>query len=342
MIYYRVYGLTFKSDCELPGLEPRRKTSDVDYSLRFHGSTNQFETLRREFGSPWYVSPWHVKCGRKVVEVYNAENCRKFLFRFYDGVEFIIDRRREDIWVDGLRRASLQAAMHHLLFSLSSFLLSLRKSVCLHGAAIGWGDNAIAVLGKSNSGKSLLSASMAVRGMEILSDDLVALDVIDGMVKAHPGYPWICLRPESLHWLGADTFGRRRFRSKWHYLDEAFVSWDLLPRRGHARLKPRKLEAIYLLTPLEDSNCKPAIESVPQPLALMALMEAAERTHIPYREVRRQEFSLLGSVVATIPTHELSYHLSPGSLATLSKILLDHQRLQRHEEKRSKHAASLY
>jgi hypothetical protein len=341
MIYYRVFGLTFKADCELPGLEAVQKTLEVDYSLRFHGGANRLETLRGEFHCPWYLSPWRVKSGRKVVQVYTADNCRKFLFRFYDGVEFIIDRGRKDIWVGGLRKASLQAAMHHLLFSLSGFLLGLRKSVCLHGAAIGWGGGAIALLGKPNSGKSLLSASMAVRGMEVLSDDLVALDVIDGIPKVHPGYPWISLRPESLHWLGTDNFNRDRFRSKWHYLDDAYVTWDLRPMGRRSQFEPKKLEAIYLLAPVEESNCKPVIDSVPQTQALMALMEAAGRTHIPYREVRIQDFSLLGSVVPRIPTHELRYHLSSDSLAAVGTILQEHQGLQRAEEQRSKHGASL-
>ena len=110
--------------------------------------------------------------------------------------------------------ASLQAAIHHLLFSLPGFLLGLRKSACLHGAAIGWGDGAIALLGQSNSGKSVLSANMAARGIEVLSDDLVALDVIGDTVKVYPGYPWICLRPESLHWLQTENFdvGRVAFK----------------------------------------------------------------------------------------------------------------------------------
>ena len=239
-IYYRVFGLTFRSDCELPGLDRIQESPVVDYSLRFHACRNSFETLRREFHPPCYISSRRLNNGQAVVEVCKTEDSRKFLFRFYDGVEFIVDRQHEEILVSGLRGASLQAAIHHLLFSLPGFLLGLRKSACLHGAAIGWGDGAIALLGQSNSGKSVLSAHMAARGIEVLSDDLVALDVIGGTIKVYPGYPWICLRPESLHWLQTEKFEVGRVGSQWHYLDEAYVTWDLRRINGPSQSKPRQ------------------------------------------------------------------------------------------------------
>jgi hypothetical protein len=223
-IFYRVFGLTFRSDFELPGLDRIEQTRTIDYSLKLHDRAHAFELLHGEFRSSWYISPRRVKAGQTVVEVWKTGDGRKFRFRFYDGVEFIIDRERQNVWVDA-QRASLQAATRHLLFSLPGFLLGLRKSACLHGAAIAWGDVAIALLGSSMSGKSVLSAKMAAQGMEVLSDDLVALDVIGNTVIVHPGYPWICLRPGCLDRLQTEMFDAGTLRLKWHYLDEAYVTW---------------------------------------------------------------------------------------------------------------------
>jgi hypothetical protein len=297
------------------------ETSVFDYSLKFADSATSFALLRSKFHSLWYVSPRRVKCERPVVEVSKTEDNRKFLFCFYDGVEFIIDREREDIWIGGQGKAPLQAAIHHLLFSLTGFLLVLRKSGCLAGAAIGYGDACIALLGNSMSGKSVLSAQMATRGMDILSDDLVALDVIGNAVKVHPGYPWICLRPKSLDWLRSEIFSASP-GSEWHYLDEAYVTWDLR-RMGHSfRLKARKLEAIYLLAPRGDPRFDPCIEQVPRPQALMALMEAAACTRIPYPEFLPQEFSLMGLVASAVPTYRLRYHISADGLRELGNLLM--------------------
>jgi hypothetical protein len=321
MFYYQAFGLTFLSDREIPDLDRARESPVVDYSLRFDNESNQLETLRREFNNPFYIGSSRVKSGRTVIEAYRTENYGKFLFRFYDGIEFIVDQGTKNIFIDGLRRAPLQAASNHLLFALPGFLLGLRKSTCLHGAAIGWGDGAIALLGRSNSGKSMLSAHMAAQGLEILSDDLVALDV-GNKIKVYSGYPWIGLRASVLHSVRAGTFEADRVGPKWHYLDEAYVTWDLRKPGSTAQSESRRLKAIYFLNPVEDPHCAPAIERVPQHQAVMALMEAANRTHIPYPEFRAQEFSLMCSVVGSVSTYQLQYHLCVDCLPTLSDLLV--------------------
>jgi hypothetical protein len=321
MILYRVFGLTFQSDCELPGLEPIQQAETLDYCIKFKTDKAGIEGLRREFGASWYVSPRRLKCGVAAVEVWKTGDSRRFRFRFYDGVEFIIDRAQQVIWVDGLRKLPLCAAIHHLLFSLPGFLLSLRKSICLHGAAIGRRDRAIALIGASNSGKSLLSAEMASQGNEILTDDLVAVDVIHGISWAHPGYPWICLRPASLPLLSVDRSDMECMRPEWKYLDESYITWDL-PRAAPGTLpKARKLEVIFLLNPLSGLKGKPRIQPVPRHQALMELMDAANRTHIPFPEFRIQEFSLLASVVDSVPVHRLLYRPSPRTLTHLVNLL---------------------
>ena len=68
-------------------------------------------------------------------------------------------------------------------------------------------------------------------GIEVVSEDLVALDVLGGTFKVYPGYPWIGLRPELLHLLPSDNFDLCRLHSMWHYLDEAYVTWDLRASR---------------------------------------------------------------------------------------------------------------
>jgi hypothetical protein len=321
-MYCRVFGLTFQSDRELPGLDRIQEPPVVDYNVRFDDNATSFKLLRREFHSPWYISPRRVKSGRTVVGVRKAADRRRFMFRFYDDVEFIIDRERQEILIGGLRRASLQAAIHHLVFSLPGFLLSLRKSLCFHGASVTWGEGAIALVGQSNFGKSVLSAYMAVRGIDVLSDDLVALDVIGNDIKVYHGYPWVSLRPESLHLLDAENLGSLGIGSQFSYLDETYVTSDLRRNGVSSQLNSMNLKAIYLLSPVDDPECRPVSEQVPRPQALMALMEAADRTHIPYPEFKPQEFSLIGSVVAAVPTYRLYYHLSADSLSAIGGHLI--------------------
>ena len=194
-----------------------------DYSVKFTNHPNNREALPSELHCAFYVSPWLLKCGQPAVKLFRTDNRRKFLFPFYDGIVFILDRDRQQILINIPPGSSPQAAIYHLLFSLPGFLLGLRGSACLHGAAIGRGDSAIALLGGSRSGKSVLSAEMAARGVEILSDELVAIDEIDGAAKVYPGYRWISLRSDSLHCLSAGN-DARLIDSEWHYLDESYVA----------------------------------------------------------------------------------------------------------------------
>jgi hypothetical protein len=324
MAYYRAFGLTFRSDRPLPYLDEFEESNAFDYSLRFERIPYTHKALRGRFGPPSYSSPWRLKGGRSAVRVWETEDCGYIRFLFYDGVEFIVDREHRDIWVVTLPGAEINLATRHLLFSLPGFLLGLRKSACLQGAVVGRGKCAIALLGKSNSGKSVLSAALAARGMPVLSDDLVALDLVEGDIKVYPGYPWICLRPESLKLLNNQCIDSSRLSSSWQYLDETYVTWDLRqtrPMTCTSESNPKTLEAIYLLAPTEDSNCQPFIEPLLKPHAFMTLISAANSTHIPYPGLTMQEFFFMGSVVTVVPTYRLQFVHSAECIEAASKLL---------------------
>jgi hypothetical protein len=263
-----------------------------------------------------------MKGGQTFGTIGKAEDCEKFLFNYHDGIEFIVDVEYKQISVFGVRKSSLQAAIHYLLFSVACFLLGLRNFGCLHAAAFAFGSRTIALVGNSCFGKSLLSAKMAQCGIEVLSDDLVSLDVTGNAVQVYPGYPWICLRTGSLSWLNADSADALRFCSSWCYLDESYVTFDLRPPGDVYEFNMRNLDVIYLLAPIAGSNCKPQIEGVPRHRALIALMESVRRIH-PYPEFRRQDFTLMARIIAEVPTYLLRYHLSNDGLATLSNLLVD-------------------
>ena len=328
MICYRAFGLTFLSDCELPGVNRASEKSSPDYFLKFNAHSNILDAFPLDLTSPFYVSPRRLKRGQPAVEVFRTESYRKFLFRFYDDVVFVIDLDRKQILIDYPPNEPLQAALRHLLFSLPGFLLGLRGSGCLHGAAIGRGNSAIAVLGRSRSGKSILSAEMAVRGLEVLSDDLVALDEISGVVQVYSGYPWISLRSDTLSWLSAGSVGTPLARSKWHYLDDCYITLNLSRSNGVYSSDAKKLEAIYLLMPTNEPHCRPTIEQVAQYRVLTELMDASGRTRIPYRELTSQAFSFLGRLMTSVPVFGLRYHLSKETLAPLMDHLMEAPGLQ--------------
>ncbi len=318
--YFRVFGMTFRSDIALPGLDPVPGIPPFDHGLILSADVDRFDFDDRAEASPSYVSSMRIGCDRPALQVWELDGEPSYLFQFYDGVQFLIRRDNGDIHVVWPKGSSLQAATHHLLFSLPGFLLGLRGAACLQGAAFEAPSGAIVLLGESKSGKSVLSAAIASRGHRVFSDDLIAVQLNDGAAKVHSGYPWISLRPGSLSLLGSFDIALDRVGPEWDYLDETYASMDLRGMRSNA--EPRPIEAILVLSPEEGAHFRPTIEPLTQLEAMIALMKAAESTRIPRGGFRKQEFSLSGAIAASAPAFRLRYNLSSETLTDLTDVLL--------------------
>ena len=74
----------------------------------------------------------------------------------------------------------------------------------LHAAAVVLAGRAVAVTGTSGAGKSSVAAALALRGAELLTDDVLAVERSDGGLVAHPGPPLLALRAAEVTTLGDD------------------------------------------------------------------------------------------------------------------------------------------
>lgn len=66
----------------------------------------------------------------------------------------------------------------------------------LHASSVSDGDGAVAFVGASGSGKTALASRLVIRGAEFVTDDVLALELRDGALLAHPGAPFMAVRPE--------------------------------------------------------------------------------------------------------------------------------------------------
>jgi hypothetical protein len=64
----------------------------------------------------------------------------------------------------------------------------------LHASGVVVDGSAIAFLGQSGAGKSSIALRLALRGLPMLTDDLIALSRADGAVVAHPGTMQVGIR----------------------------------------------------------------------------------------------------------------------------------------------------
>jgi hypothetical protein len=173
--------------------------------------------------------------------------------------------------------------------------LELRGVPTLHASAAVVDGCAVAVLGAKGEGKTTLITALTAAGHPLLVDDLLALEVREKEVVAHPGYPMLRLWPEQ-----ADYF-------LGHHASLPLVHPRFTKRRvtvggsfgvHHPYLAP--LTHVYLP---ERSDCEqPAIERVATRDALIALMR-----HSFLREAIHP-FNLAGPRLATFA--ELIRHVS--------------------------------
>lgn len=139
----------------------------------------------------------------------------------------------------------------------------LRGFEVLHVSAVAPGPGATAIAGPSGTGKTRLASRLVARGAGFLTDDVLAVKAAGGQVMAHPGPPFMTIRPDDAAML-AEVGGRLGAAAG--SSDKVHVS---LPARGQATA----LRVIYhlhwgdsfLISPLEpgDLNRVLALSFVP-------------------------------------------------------------------------------
>ena len=97
---------------------------------------------------------------------------------------------------------------------------ALRGMEILHASAVEMAGQAVAFLGGSGVGKTTLAARIVARGARLVTDDVLAVDVTDGAVRAHRGGAVARVDPRELRAMTADerhALGAARARAeKWH------------------------------------------------------------------------------------------------------------------------------
>jgi hypothetical protein len=96
----------------------------------------------------------------------------------------------------------------------------LRGKEILHASAVALSGRAVAFMGASGAGKTTLAGRITARGAQLMTDDVLALDLAGATVRAHRGGAVARMDPNELRSLAPDerqTLGPVRARGeKWH------------------------------------------------------------------------------------------------------------------------------
>ena len=126
-------------------------------------------------------------------------------------------------------------------------MLALAGRLVLHGSAVVRDGTAVAFLGDSGQGKSTMTSLSCIAGWQLLCDDVLRIDVDDGVARCHPGGYEIRLRtnaPRDTAWPSRTTVDERCAVSPPNHPHLASLGGLVIPfpDRATTRIKARRLD----------------------------------------------------------------------------------------------------
>jgi hypothetical protein len=262
-----------------------------------------------------YASTETNAAGEPALRILNVARGEFIRLVYEDGTEFWLDRKREHVWANWPDTSSLEITTAYLLGPVLGLVLRLRGVICLHASAVAFEDRSVAFVGAPGAGKSTTAAAFAQQGHGVLSDDIVALAEREGSFHVMPGYPYLCLWPESLKMLhdSPETFPRITPDGEKRRL----ALGNMGPR---FESRPLRLAGVYFLGERRPDPA-PYVETIRAKAALLSLVADTYANKILDRDLRAREFEVLSRLVETVPIRRVFPHSNASRIGDLCRVI---------------------
>ncbi len=184
------YGLRIVADRPLQWLDGAAEPNQLDVRLELSGPDGL--SRAEEFGSSERIFALNDPAGRPWYTIDYLSGAGYLLTFEGQGQHFVAEDGREIAAAppryDGAWSMFLAAQVLPLVAVLGG------REV-LHASAVSLGGCAVGLVAATGCGKSSLAARLLLRGAALVTDDVLALDEVDGRVCAFPGPGTLKLRP---------------------------------------------------------------------------------------------------------------------------------------------------
>jgi hypothetical protein len=303
---YRVYGLVL--ECSIPLSCPRVAAhSRPDVRLR-PGGARRFDSVRRLLQLPSKPEHWF-ECQRL--------SDRTTYLRWAGLFEFLISPDARTIEYHSLEKATDESLTTYLLGQVLSFCLLSRGYEPLHATAVVIDGEAVAFLGDCGYGKSTLGAAFVARGIPVLTDDVLALEMRGGRWMAHAGPPRLKLFPSVARRVLAREAGSRLHTST------SKLILPLADTQANDHAVP--LRALYMLPdPAKRGRPQARISVVPVEgqQAFLALVRSAFNLIQVDRARLANQFDVATRLVRDVPMRRLTYRRRLSLLNTVCDAVI--------------------
>jgi hypothetical protein len=189
---------------------------------------------------------------------------------------------------------------------------ALRGREILHASAVEMAGQAVAFLGSSGVGKTTLAARIVARGARLVTDDVLAVDVANGAVRAHRGGAVARVDPRELRAMTADErrgLGPVRARAE---------KWHVAPAAASDELH---MGLTYHLVRRPEVDDVEIVRVHPYDPAL--LLGSAFLTYLAEPERLRRQLDVCAAIADTTPLYQV--HIGQGATsAAVSEAVLQH------------------
>jgi hypothetical protein len=314
---YRIYGLNLTCNTVIPGLfEASDGLFHSDLIVEFGV---QPEWVRRALQLPSSVLQTIPACEetRDPAFVLTSFGDGQFFRLCYsDGTRFVVNDVATRIWGAAGESQTIEDLSTYFLGPVMGYVLRRRGVTALHASALCVDGRAVVLAGMAGAGKSTTAAALALRGLPVLCEDIAALEEKEGEFAIEPGYPRVCLWPESVEMLMGHVDALPRIAPNW---EKCYLQLD--GTKARLDTQKRSLAAVYILSPRETDNA-PRIEDVGSREVLLELVQNTYMNWLLDRGQRAQEFELLSRLVSQIPVRRIVPHCDPARIGALSELIV--------------------
>jgi hypothetical protein len=240
-----------------------------------------------------------------------------FQLSYSDGTRFVVDGAAERVWGTYQPPLIAEDMATYFLGPVLGFVLRRRNITCLHSSGVEIQGCAVCFCGDAGFGKSTMAAALALRGLPVLAEDIVALEELGGEFRAAPGYPRVCLWPESVSMLLGRDDALPQITPVW---EKRYLELD--GQRAKFSEKKLPMGILYLFAPRSSDLDVPRVEKLSPREALLELVQNTYMNWVLNREQRANEFDALCRLVQQVPVRRIVPHVKPDKIAGLCDLIL--------------------
>ena len=241
-----------------------------------------------------------------------------FEFAYADGSKFLLDAATTRVWASCAPPLVIEDLMTYLVGPVMGFVLRRHGMIPLHACTMELEGSLIALCGPGGAGKSTTAAALALRGIPILCEDVSPLAQRGSDFRVPPGYPRVCLWPESVRILTGSPETLPKITPTW---EKRYLALD--GNTAAFANSPGTLSAVYFLEPRTEGSKVPRIVEIKPADAVVELVKNSYMSALLNKEQRAAEFDVFGRLAGSVALRRIKPHRDAAKLSALCDVILE-------------------